>query len=643
MPIQKDKAGHATAYKNIAYITAKEKTFDKDGKRWVETFNMAAEGDSKVSEMFQEFEMVNKFYNKNKRYDERKYYHIVLNFKNNKFLKPKLEEEKIGTGNDENNSEDIASEDSETIKIEIDFDKLKGLEYDKTKEITPEMVMTIGREYIQKFYPEHQAVMALHFDTDGIHFHSCVNSVNMRTGEKVNQSNHEMKLRKDFANQISYELYGIEPLDWETAHAIKVAENAEKKQSEEKKRLSSAEIDIRRKRKTAEEIQAYSWKERIRAAVAQAAMHTTNRYDFAEYLEVVYGITMSRNTANTVTFEIEHNGKSKKVRGGTLGGFYTSESIDYWLEYNRKKELSPALAKKDPVIPVFEVAVKRNVNVANRHNISLYGHNGRRKSTIELIFILGEVIIARNLSTNKNGQLQFRDKDGNIVLPKTDERIQNMYDSMVFCRDKGFNNLSDAHREYDNLQKELSAYRRQERSLNSSLKKMKPIEELIKTKKSLEKEIGEGIYAFPELKETVAALHNVNIHNNRDAEDFERRYKEISERLDTSERNIKRIYRDKNAIEKAIYHIDCAQSAMYCYGRNFPVDSREDAEKLVREAEREDNWNQLQTAREEDGMVGSIDVLLGGARSISQYEEKLRNRNEYEKNTYYEYEEKEFE
>lgn len=655
MPIQKDKAGHATAYKNIVYITDEKKTFDKNGKRWVETFNMSATGDSKVSELHEEFELINKYFNKNRRYNERKYYHIVLNFKNTKFLKSKPEEEKNGTENNEEKKKKIDSEGSETIEIEIDFDKLKDLEYDETKEITPEMAMTIGREYIQKFYPEHQAVMALHFDTEGIHFHSCVNSVNMRTGKKVNQSNYEMKLRKDFANQISYELYGIEPLDWKSAHEKRVAENNEKIENREKIKFSSAEIDIHRDREEIE-AQAYSWKERVRAAVAQAAMHTTNRQEFAEYLEAVHGITMSRNTANTVTFEIEHNGKTKKVRGGTLGGFYTSESIDYWLEYNRKKESSAALAKKDPVIPVFDVAVKHDENIATENYIQLYKPNGQPKSLIELVFTLGIMTICQNYPENRNnqimnkteqvmirnGQVSFIDKNGEVIRFKTDEKIQNLYDSMVFCKDEGFNNLSDAHRKYDNLQKELSTYKRQERSLNSSIKKMKPIAELIETKKNLEKGIGEGIYALPELKKTVAALHNANIHNDRDIEDFERRYNEITERLNKADKNIKQIYRDKSAIEKAIYHIDCAQNTMYCYDRSFTVDNREEAERLVYEAEKEDIRNQY-IARDEEGVVSNVDALIGGAKSIAQYEERLRNRDAYRKNNYYEHEEEELE
>lgn len=127
MPILIDKGYKSTPISNIEYITRPDKITDDNGKKWVETFNMSSTINSSAKEMYDEFELINKLYNKNKGYNENKYYHIIINFRNN-------------------------------------------------DNATQEMAMNISKKYIHLVYPGHQAIMGAHSDTDGIHFHACVTS-----------------------------------------------------------------------------------------------------------------------------------------------------------------------------------------------------------------------------------------------------------------------------------------------------------------------------------------------------------------------------------------------------------------------------------------------------------------------------------
>lgn len=54
----------------------------------------------------------------------------------------------------------------------------------KTGEVSPELAHKIGVELAQKMFPEHQVLVATHFNTGTYHNHFVINSVNMFTGKK---------------------------------------------------------------------------------------------------------------------------------------------------------------------------------------------------------------------------------------------------------------------------------------------------------------------------------------------------------------------------------------------------------------------------------------------------------------------------
>ena len=564
MPIQKDIGCHATAYAAICYITDPQKTTDKAGKRWVETLNMASDGTAFPEEMYSEFCVINIFYKKNQGFEERKYYHIVLNFKN-------------------------------------------------TPWVTPEMAMDIGRAYMEKYYSGHQTVMAVHVDTEGVHFHACANSLNAESGKKMDRKKMELADRKDYANEIAYKLYKVPPFDWRAAVKKKREGEKEKIRSDKKKNLSSEEVSMRKTRDE-EEISLYSWKERIRVAIAQAAMHTTNRDDFALYLKTIHGVTMNRNTEKTVSFSIEHDDKLRTVRGVKLGACYTAENIDWWLEYNRRRKESELLSKRDPIEPVFEIVILRKSEYQRRREI-MFREDGRPRSNLELLGILVWTVIKKPSWEAVDGRLQFRDKDGNVVYPENATELQNLYDSIVYCREKDFSGYTDAYQRYEKIRKELYGARQQERSLKNSVRKMNRIEELIRKKEALESNT-EGEWTPSEFKELVSELHKAKLHTNVDIAAFRKRHEEIRARLEEVEGKVKRTFQEKQTLMKALDNLDRAQAALSLHGFEERPKAQEEL-RLATEYE-----VATEQARGEDGFV-NLDVVLGGAKSKSAYENIL--------------------
>lgn len=57
----------------------------------------------------------------------------------------------------------------------------------------PVLAHQIAREWAERCYPNHEVFIATHLDTDSVHSHIIINSVNMKTGRKIHQSTKELE------------------------------------------------------------------------------------------------------------------------------------------------------------------------------------------------------------------------------------------------------------------------------------------------------------------------------------------------------------------------------------------------------------------------------------------------------------------
>ena len=76
------------------------------------------------------------------------------------------------------------------------------IRFHKDEQITPEQVLEISRQFVDRFFPDHQSLIAVHQDKEHLHCHILTNSVSYVDGHKLHQTKHDLQLQKDFTNEL---------------------------------------------------------------------------------------------------------------------------------------------------------------------------------------------------------------------------------------------------------------------------------------------------------------------------------------------------------------------------------------------------------------------------------------------------------
>ena len=178
----------------------------------------------------------------------------------------------------------------------------------KPGEVSPEKANKIGLELAEKLAKNHEVAVYTHADTDHIHNHIVINSVNFETGKK-------------------YQAHGIEAIEHARSLSDEICKSHDLsivKQHKSNVRHTLAEQEILKKGQS-------SWKDEIRQAVNFARQDSTSFDDFRHRLENDYDIKIHLRGEKTITFE-HPNGK--RVRGNRLGHDY--ERVNLENEFTRQ-------------------------------------------------------------------------------------------------------------------------------------------------------------------------------------------------------------------------------------------------------------------------------------------------------------------
>lgn len=79
------------------------------------------------------------------------------------------------------------------------------ISFHKDENVTPEQCLEIGKEFVEKFFPNHQALICVHQDRDHLHIHIVTNSVSYIDGLKLHQTKRDLEYQKEFTNAICLE------------------------------------------------------------------------------------------------------------------------------------------------------------------------------------------------------------------------------------------------------------------------------------------------------------------------------------------------------------------------------------------------------------------------------------------------------
>ena len=103
----------------------------------------------------------------------------------------------------------------EFIATKKKFNKTDGMQYyyavqsfEDNLNLSPVLAHQIAREWAKKCYPDHEIYIATHLDTDNVHSHIVINSVNMKTGRKIHQSTKELNQMRKVNDELCIK-YGL--------------------------------------------------------------------------------------------------------------------------------------------------------------------------------------------------------------------------------------------------------------------------------------------------------------------------------------------------------------------------------------------------------------------------------------------------
>lgn len=169
--------------------------------------------------------------------------------------------------------------------------------------ISPQTAHSLTDELCRKFFPHSEVVIATHTDTNHIHSHIVINSVNFDSGKMLQISPKRYTAIKDYSNEIA---------ERENLTVVNF-----RKPTQEKVRQSQSERQIILRGGT-------SWKQELAEVIDLALSSVNNLFDFQKFLNQ-YGVTLTRNTEKTIAYK--HPKKSQAIRGEKLGAKYTKGAI----------------------------------------------------------------------------------------------------------------------------------------------------------------------------------------------------------------------------------------------------------------------------------------------------------------------------
>ena len=79
------------------------------------------------------------------------------------------------------------------------------ISFHENEQVTPAEVLEIGRAFTDKFFPDHQSIIAVHQDRDHLHCHIVTNTVSYIDGRKLHQSSRDLGQQKAFTNDLCRE------------------------------------------------------------------------------------------------------------------------------------------------------------------------------------------------------------------------------------------------------------------------------------------------------------------------------------------------------------------------------------------------------------------------------------------------------
>lgn len=219
------------------------------------------------------------------------------------------------------------------IQTKMDYHKEDGRQFKHLiqsfadyEDITPKMAHQVGKELLNhKMFEGYQVVMATHKDKDHIHNHYIINTVNLETGKKWDQSKNDLYELRSFNDDLCRKY-----------HLIVVPAN-------EQKQISDGEYRNTKK--------STSWKHELWLLVNECMKYADSRQEFINKMNRLGYQVAWTDERKYITFTTP-DGKKCRNRKLYPPENYTKENLEQTFEINRRYQ------KKEELTNGFELLMQ---------------------------------------------------------------------------------------------------------------------------------------------------------------------------------------------------------------------------------------------------------------------------------------------
>lgn len=225
-----------------------------------------------------------------------------------------------------------------------------------------------------------------------------------------------------------------------------------------------------------------------------------------------------------------------------------------------------------------------NSRTKQPYKTNLYDSNGRRRSTLELLFILAITVLKQEDGLWQANPIPAG-HENEVLYADTNWKIQNMVDSMYTAKAEGIETVAQLeHR----LNDAGGAYSRAKSALKKTVRakeKMDPLNQAI-TEYLKTKDLAEKLDAMPHGREKVelqekhkdviqrykaakAVMYRYQVTEEHQVNDFLSRYQKIQKDISELEERFDESKETYRKLKKLSYNASLAENAQYCYGPNY--------------------------------------------------------------------------
>lgn len=229
----------------------------------------------------------------------------------------------------------------------------------------------------------------------------------------------------------------------------------------------------------------------------------------------------------------------------------------------------------------YYVSSFRNSRTGRYYHSDLYDENGRRRTALDLLFLLAIVII-RHESGLWDPKNIPPGKENEAVFGPPDWKTENMLASLHYATEEGLSNPLEVDNRINEVGASYSRIRADVKRSTAALEHMKPLADAVADWRET-KELAEKILALPagperqklleqyeselaKYKKAKAAMYAGKLNTNREIGDFLARYEEIRRKMPEKEAKLEDTKEEYRKLKKLQYNILLAQNEQYVYG-----------------------------------------------------------------------------